>query len=155
MVANTEKFQLIFFGLKEDHKLSIEINGNVINMSDAEKLLGVTIDSKLRFNEHIKIICQKINNKVKGFSKVVPELEPQKARILYTSIILTNFNYCPLIWMFCGRTINNIVNSIQYCALRVLLNDYDYSFQELLHRNEKVTIHETISKILCCKYTDV
>ena len=31
MVANPEKFQLIFLGLKEDHGLSIESNGDVKN----------------------------------------------------------------------------------------------------------------------------
>ena len=31
MVANSEKFQLIFFGLKEDYDLCIDIRGNVIN----------------------------------------------------------------------------------------------------------------------------
>ena len=62
MVANPEKFQLIVFGLKEEHELSIEVNGNVMKISDTVKLLGVTIDSKLRFIEHVKIICQKTNN---------------------------------------------------------------------------------------------
>ena len=57
MVANPEKFQLIFFVLKEDHDLCIEINGDTMKMSNKVKLLGVTIDSKFRFNEHIKTIC--------------------------------------------------------------------------------------------------
>ena len=86
-----KNFQLILFGIKEDHKLSIEINGNVIKMSDTVKLLGVTIDSKLRSNEHVKIICQKTNNKVKAFSRVVRYMEPQKASLLYSSFILTNY----------------------------------------------------------------
>ena len=64
MVANPEKSQLIFFGLKEDHGLSTEINVDTIKMSNKVQLLGVTIDSKFRFNEHIKTICQKTNNKV-------------------------------------------------------------------------------------------
>ena len=38
MVANPEKFQLIFFGLKEDHELSIEVNSDVIKMSDTVTL---------------------------------------------------------------------------------------------------------------------
>ena len=80
MVANSEKFQLIFLGLKEDHELSIEINGDFIKMSGTVKLLGVIIDSKLRFNEHVKIICQTTNNNVKAFSRVLRYLEPQKAR---------------------------------------------------------------------------
>ena len=142
MLANPEKFQLSLFGIKEDHVLSIEINCDVIEMSDTVKLLGVTIDSKLRCNEHVKIICQKTSNKVKAFSRVVRYMEPQKASLLYNSFILTNFNYCPLIWMFCGKTMNDKVNSIHKCALRVLLNDYTSSFEELLHRNEEVTIHD-------------
>ena len=76
MVASPEKFQLIFFGIKEGHELSIEINGDVIKMSDTVKLLGITIDSKLRFNEHVKTICQETTNKVKAFSRVVRYLEP-------------------------------------------------------------------------------
>ena len=67
MIANPEKFQLIFFGITEDQELNIEINGDVQKISDTVKLLGLTIDSKLRFNEHVKIICQKTNNKVKAF----------------------------------------------------------------------------------------
>ena len=82
MVANPEKFQLIFFALKEDHELRIEVNGDVIKVSDTIKLLSVTIDSKLRFNKHVKIMCQKANNKVKPFSRVVRYLEPQKTSLL-------------------------------------------------------------------------
>ena len=111
-------------------------------MSYTVKLLGVIIDSKLRFNEHVKIICQKTNNKFKAFSWVVRYLEPQKASLIYNSFILTNFNYCPLIWMFCGKTTNDKVNSVHTRALRVLLDDYTSSFGELLHRKEEVTIHE-------------
>ena len=111
-------------------------------MSDTVKLLGVIIDSKLRFNEHVKIICQKTNNRVKAFSRVVRYLEPQKASLLYISFILTSFNYCPLIWMFCGKTTNDKVISVHKRALRVLLNDYTSSFEELLHRKKEVTIHD-------------
>ena len=141
MVANPEKFQLIFFGLKEDHELRIEINGDVIKIPDTAKLYGVIIDSKLRFNEHVKIVCRKTNNKVKAFSRVVRYLESQKASLLYNSFILTNFNYCPLMWMLCGKTTNDKVNSVHKRALGVLLNDYTSSFEELLHRKEEVTIH--------------
>jgi len=78
IVANPEKFQLIFFELKEDHELSIEVNDDVIKMPYTVKRLGVTIDSKLRFNEHVKIICQKTNNKVKAFSRAVRYLNPRR-----------------------------------------------------------------------------
>ena len=74
------------------------------------------------------------------------EEEFQKVSLLYNSLILTNCNCGPLILMFCGKTTNDIVNSIYKHTLRVLLNDYDCSFKELLNRNDKVTIHEKSAK---------
>ena len=93
-------------------------------------------------NQACQEYLQKTNNKVKAFSRVVGDLEPQKASLLYNSFILTNFNYCPLIWMFCGKTTNDMVNRVHKRALRVILCDYDSSFEELLHKNEEVTIHK-------------
>ena len=46
-----------------------------------------------------------------------------------------------LIWMFCGKTANEEVNRVHKRALRELLHDFDYALEELLHRNEEVTIH--------------
>ena len=139
----------------EDHDLCIDIRGNVIKMSETVKLLGVTIDSKLSFNGYVKTICQKTKNKHKAFSRIAKNLDYQKASLLYNSFILTNFNYCPLIWIFCGKTANEEVNRVHKGALRVLLNDYDSTFEELLHRNEEVTIHVKICKNLCYRYTNV
>ena len=44
--------------------------------------------------------------------------------------------------MFCGKATNDKVNSVHKRALRVLLNDYTSSFEELLHRKEEMTIHD-------------
>ena len=53
MVANPENFQFIFFGLNSNHKLCIDINGKLVPMIYSVKLLGITINSKLTFNEHV------------------------------------------------------------------------------------------------------
>ena len=57
IVANPEKFQLMFIGLKDNIKVCIDINGIVVQMTDNVKLLGVTIDSMLNFNQHVQLIC--------------------------------------------------------------------------------------------------
>ena len=84
MVANPEKFQIIFISLKDDIKLCIDINGIVIHMTDSVKLLGVTINSMLtlleykissNFNLHVQSICKKSSNKISAFSRVAPDLE--------------------------------------------------------------------------------
>ena len=74
-VANPEKFQLMFICLKDDIKLCIDINGIVVQMTDDVKLLGVTNDSMLNFDQHVRSICKKASNKVRTFSRVAPSLE--------------------------------------------------------------------------------
>ena len=52
----------------------------------------------------------------------------------------SNFNYYPLIWMFCGKT-NNTINRLHKRALRVLYRDYNASFEDFLRRSGELTIH--------------
>ena len=62
---------------------------------------------------------------------------------------MTNFRYCPLIWMFCGRTANKEINRVHKRALRILLKDFDASFDDLLIRNEEKTVHvQNLQKLM-------
>ena len=90
MVANPEKFQLMFLGQKDNTKLCIDINGNVVQMTDSVKLLGITIDSKLNFKQHVKSICKKTSNKVRAFLGLLQILTMR--RVPYYTILL----YCPI-----------------------------------------------------------
>jgi len=53
----------------------------------------------------------------------------------------SQFNYCPLIWMFHSRTINNKINRLHERSLRTIYNDKISSFESLLDKNNSVTIH--------------
>ena len=61
--------------------------------------------------------------------------------MLYKTFIRSTFNYCPLIWMFYGKTANNRINQLHKRALRVLHNDYTATFEDLLEKLEEVTVH--------------
>ena len=61
--------------------------------------------------------------------------------MLYNSFMLSNFNYCPLIWMFSGKSSNNEINRIHKRALKVLLDDYGSTFEELLQKRREHIIH--------------
>ena len=80
MAANPSKFQVIFLGMREQPKLILEIIDTTIPLMDKVKLLGVTIDSQLKFDDHIKALCQIVNRKVSAFSCVVPYLNQKKVR---------------------------------------------------------------------------
>ena len=93
MVANPEKFQLMFIGLKDDIKLCIDINGIVVQMTDSVKLLGVTIDSMLNFNQHVQSICKKLQKKSGLFLELLQTLNTKKMscyiiRLYYQTLII-------------------------------------------------------------------
>ena len=141
MVANPEKFQVMFLGLPKTANICNEIDDLVLVPKDNVKLLGITIDSELKFTDHVKSLCAKTSRKVTAFSRVAKLLDFRKARLLYNAFIVSSLSYCPLIWMFCGKTSNREINRIHKRALRILLNDYEASFEELLRRNNEQTVH--------------
>ena len=58
------------------------------------------------------------------------------------SFIESQFGYCPLVWMFHSRSLNNRINHIHERALRIVYKDYYSSFEELLEKDKSFTIHE-------------
>ena len=57
------------------------------------------------------------------------------------SFVISQFNYCPIIWMYCQRKSNNLINRIHERALRIAYNDYESNFGQLLEKDNSVTIH--------------
>ena len=88
---------------KTDDKSVLDIGNVCIGDVSSVKLLGITIDSKLKFDQHVAKQCQKANNKISAFSRVSSYLNEKQSLLLYNSFIMSQFNYCPLIWMFCGK----------------------------------------------------
>ena len=65
-----------------------------------------------------------------------------KRRIFMESFIISQFNYCPLIWMIHSRGLNNKINRIHERALRIVYDDNRSSFEDLLNKDKSVTIHQ-------------
>ena len=62
-------------------------------------------------------------------------------RMIMRAFIESQFNYCPLIWMFHSRTLNNKINRLHEGALRIVYSDYKSSFCELLEKDKSFSIH--------------
>ena len=138
--VNARKFHL-FLSPYEDQTITVE--NYVIKSSGVEELLGVTINSNLNFKEHILSLCKKANRKLHALSRVPKYLTLNKQRILMKSFIISQFNYCPLIWMIHNRGLNNKINHIHERALHIVCNDSSASFEDLLNKDESVTIHQS------------
>ena len=113
-----------------------------IQNSNSEKLLGIKIDNKLTFDEHVSGICTKATQKLHALSRVGQFMTSKTRKVSMNSFILSQFGYCPLVWMLHSRKLNHRINSIHERALRIVYRDTKSSFAELLIKDESFTIHE-------------
>ena len=111
-------------------------------------LLGITIDHKLTFNEHVENLCIKANQKLHALARISNYMSQDKLRIIMKAFVTSQFGYCPLVWMFHSRKLNNRINTIQERALRLVYKDKISNFQKLLEIDNSVTIHEKVLQIL-------
>ena len=130
------------------HLLIINNDNNTINKADEKitgsksvKLLGITIDNKLNFNDHVTKICMKANQKLHALKRISKYLDSEKLRIIMKTFIESQYNYCPLTWMFHSRQRNNKINKLHERALRMVYKNTNLSFQELLYLDESFCIH--------------
>ena len=75
---------------------------------------------KLDFTEHVSSICKKAGLKLHALARISKFMNKEKLRILNKAFIESQFGYCPLIWMFHSRTLNNKINKLHERSLRLV-----------------------------------
>ena len=116
----------MFLGTNSDQKLSLKIDDHIIKQCQQVKLLGVTIDSRLRFDKYILELCCKVNKKVSALFRIRNYLDNNQANILCETTVLANLNY----------------NRTHKRALWVLHKDNNLTFDKCLMKEAGITIHE-------------
>ena len=139
MMDNPGKFQFMILSKNTINK-SIVINNKTIESSKSVKLLGLTIDNKLNFGIHINDICKVASTKIKCFGRIRSRVNLSQAKILYNSFILSQFNYCCLVWMFCSKTLQSKINQILKIALRIVYNEPNLNVDKLVELDKSTTI---------------
>ena len=121
--------------------IDASIGGASIKTSTKETFPGIAIHSELSFDQHISSICSKASKKLHALGRIATFMSFNKRRTLMKAFIESQFNYCPLIWMFHSRTMNNKINRIHERALRLVYSDHVSSFDELLKKDRSFSIH--------------
>ena len=102
MKLNEDKCHFIISGYKHEIMFA-NIGESRIWGKGQQKLLGVTIEKNLKFKEHIQNQCKKVGKKLSALGRVCHILSHECRRSLMKAFIKSQFGYCPLVWIFCGR----------------------------------------------------
>ena len=133
MKANPSKFKFMIMSSENIEPQILTISDDVCLQSQTDvKVLGITVDYRLTFNEHIRICTLKAARQLNALSRISKYLDTKSKSVLYHSFIASNFNYCPIVWHFCGVVNNNKLEKIQERSLRILFSDYESDVHDLL-----------------------
>ena len=147
MVINPDKCHfptLVFNKLFPDFSFENTIIRNITE----EKILGIVINNNFNFKSHMKKLCEKANQKLSALARISKLTTPTQKKKLIDSFINAQFTYCPLIRMFSSKGCHKRINKIHDRSLRLILNDYESSFDSLLPTLNEKTIHQRCINVL-------
>lgn len=122
---NVNKTHSMLFSMNsslQDTVLSLSIDGTLIDTVKTTNFLGVKIDNRLTFAEHLTHTCNKVSKSIGIIYKASKIFNPQTLRMLYNSLVLPYLTYCIIIW---GKTANrhlNRLSTLQKKIIRILSN---------------------------------
>ena len=88
--------------VEENETFQISSQQKMINSKEVE-ILGIKIDRKLSFHQHIKSISKKAGQKLSALLRIYLYLENDRKKVIYNTMIKSQLNYCRLVWMFCPK----------------------------------------------------
>ena len=77
----------------------------------------------------------KAAKQLNALSRISRHISLKSKSIIYNSFIASNFNYCPLVWHFCGATNSNKLEKLRERSLRIVYNDFESPIQSLIDKS--------------------
>ena len=150
MIANPGKFKGIL--IKKDGSditgIPLLINNKSVNSSSEVTLLGLTIDDKLNFHKHISELCRKAASSLNALKRFQKYISADDRKLVVHAYVLSYFNYCPMVWHFCGKGDIHKIEKIHERAIRFMTNDYNTDYAQLLETENECTLYLKRVKII-------
>ena len=111
--------------------LDIFIDGEKLMQVQSTKYLGVTVDSKFSWSEHVSQLCSKLSPKV-GLLRRLKHILPRHCfSKVYMATIQPHIDYCLTVWGHTAACHLDTVQKLQSRAARILTGNYDWNVRGL------------------------
>ena len=114
----------------------MDICNEKLSSTCRERFFRIKIDNKLTLEQHIEGLCKKASQKVSALARVSALMRSEQRKRIVNLFITSDFSHYPLVWMFHSQRINNRIDHIYERALKIIYQDYECSFKELLRKDK-------------------
>ena len=88
------------------------------------------------------------SQQLRALARIPNYVDAEKLRVMMNAFVVSQFSYCPFVWMFHDRSVNKKINKIHERALRIANKDSCSNFKELLTKANTVSIHHKNLQLL-------
>ena len=122
---NVSKTQLLVLSppRRQEHakNITIHLKGEEIVQHETAKHLGVIVDNKLNWKPHILNLRRKCLAGLAFLRRHGTHLPVHSRKLLYQSFIVSQLDYCSVVYNPCSKTLSDQIERIQNYAMRIIL----------------------------------
>ncbi len=104
----------------EAEQICIEHNGTKLVSEEKVRYLGVEVDRKLTWKDHIHMVKRKCLGNLAKISRVSSFLPLETKKLLYNAPVLPLLDYCSIVWQECGATQSRRLERLQNYGMRLI-----------------------------------
>ena len=131
------------------------MGNTVISGVTSQKCLGVYIDQKLTWEDHIEKICKKASAGIGAIRSLKPFVPTTSLTTIYRALVQPYFDYCSPLWDTCGKVQRDKLQKLQSRAARVITGaNYEISSTDILNQLQWPTLDSRRSRNLFLKVSD-
>ena len=102
-------------------ELNIQLDNQPISRVEHAKSLGLIIDDRLSWSNHISELCRKISSAIGALRRIRPLISQSTAVQIYHALIQPHFDYCAPVWDGLSSYLCEKLQKLQNRAARVIL----------------------------------
>ena len=153
---NVAKTELMIIGSRQRlntqcDEVDIRIDDEMIKRVDRTKSVGLTIDDRLSWSNHVDEICRKVSSAIGALKRIRHFISANTALQIYNALILPHFDYCSPVWDCLSSQSSDKLQKLQNRAARVITKlPFDTSSNLLLDslKWEKLSLRRKKQKAL-------
>ena len=119
--VNYDKSKFLVFSYQKSISISpLQFGSNIISQANSIKFLGITLNDKLNFKEHIEYICSKVSKSIGLLYRLNKFLPSDSLKMLYHTLVVPHISYGIEAWYGAPQCARSRVKVLQKKAIRAI-----------------------------------
>ncbi|BES99548.1 Reverse transcriptase (RNA-dependent DNA polymerase) [Nesidiocoris tenuis] len=133
---------------------TIQLQGTAVPVSTSVRYLGLHLDQRLTWNEHVSQVISKMRNRIRALKHLLSSesMSIHIKRLMYLTLIRPIWQFGCAIWSSASDSQIKRVQTLQNRVLRIITGAPWYIRNKNLHRDLDVPEVSEVLRETCCKH---